>query len=865
MIGSQLSHYRIVERLGAGGMGAVFRADDLSLRRQVALKILPEQSAGDASRLQRFRREAELVAALNHPNIVTIHSFEEHDGVHFITMELVEGRPLLELITKGGLPLQTLFAIAVPLVDAVSAAHQKGVVHRDLKPGNVMVTDRGVVKVLDFGLAKLKPESGQGPGAETAVARLTQEGGLLGTVPYMAPEQVRGEEADHRADIFALGVILHEMALGERPFRGSNSADILSAILRDEPQTVTDLREELPFHLGRVVRHCLEKEPEKRFQSALDLRYEMESLSQEVATGQIRPPALPPSSPPPARRPRRPWRWLVPAALAVAIVAAVAWQFGWFWERLPGGSDYDSLAVLPFDNQTGQPAQDYLGDGIALALITRLAEVAELRVSSQAESWGYRDREMSAAQLGKELGVELILEGDVQQSDELLAVNVRLQKPPEGSVLWAKSFAGSRQELLELQREIAASLTRVLDVPLSIRERRRLAKDPTSSFRAYDLYLQGEQFLQSTDARGPDLAAEILRKALELDPDFALAHVGLSEALWTLHQRDRATDALRQAESHAEEALRLDPELPAAQVAMARVLRTTGRLGESIAELRRALASHPAPDEALRQLAFSYKRVGLTAEAEQSLHEAVALAPERWLNWNNLGWFLQERGDYDGAREAFLEAGRRAPPDVTWPRENLAMLKLYEGDAEGALAEFEAIGGQVDDPVLAANLGSASFYSGQFDKAERYYRRAVHLSPGNHEFHWGLGDVLAEKGETDSARSEYRRALALVEDALQTAIEDPELELAWIYYAAKASDCVAALGRLEGLGTAHPSTGANVHRRAQVQALCGRKEKALEQVAEAIRLGEPKDLMRQEVEFRSLREEPEFLRLTAPD
>ena len=286
-IGQQILHYRVLSKLGEGGMGAVYMAEDTKLNRKVALKFLPAEMIADPERLKRFEREAQTVAALNHPNIVTIYSVEEHQGVPFIAMELVEGRSLAELIPPEGLKLEGIFNLAIPIADAVSAAHERGISHRDLKPGNIMVSSDGRVKVLDFGLAKLFQETGSADAMTLSTQTLTKTGHALGTVTYMAPEQLKGKSPDQRADIFSLGIVLYQMASGKRPFQGETSAEIISSILRDAPPPVTDLKIELPSHLGRIVKRCLEKNPNHRYQTAAELRSELEVLKREIDSGSV--------------------------------------------------------------------------------------------------------------------------------------------------------------------------------------------------------------------------------------------------------------------------------------------------------------------------------------------------------------------------------------------------------------------------------------------------------------------------------------------------------------------------------------------------------------------------------------------------
>ncbi|MGB6002668.1 MAG: protein kinase, partial [Thermoanaerobaculia bacterium] len=341
MVGQTLSHYKILDKLGAGGMGEVYLAEDTTLKRQVALKVLPPELAASQDRLERFQREAETLAALDHPNIVHIYSVEEADGVRFLTMQLVEGKRLSDLIPKSGMPLERIFKFAIPLADALAAAHEKGVIHRDLKPGNIMVTNDGRVKVLDFGLAKLRPELDPGEATALPTEPLTDEGRILGTVPYMSPEQLEGRELDARTDVFSLGIVLYEMATGERPFRGDSSVSIISSIIRDTPREIDTLRPELPHHLARIIRHSLEKEPQRRYHSALDVRNELEDLKTESASGEVSRMSSPRS------RLSRLKLWMTLSAAGLVLAAGLATIY---WALRPGGEQEE----VPTEPLTGR-------------------------------------------------------------------------------------------------------------------------------------------------------------------------------------------------------------------------------------------------------------------------------------------------------------------------------------------------------------------------------------------------------------------------------------------------------------------------------------------------------------------------------
>jgi serine/threonine protein kinase len=431
MIGQKLSRYKITDKLGEGGMGEVYLAQDTELDRKVALKMLPAEMADDPERLERFRREAKAVAALNHPNIVTIYSIEESEGTRFLTMELVEGESLDRLLPPGGLPLSKVFDIAIPLADALAAAHERGIVHRDLKLANVMVNRDGRVKVLDFGLAKLA-DSGAAlaDGEVTEMATrtaLTGEGMVMGTAPYMSPEQVEGRAVDHRTDIFSLGIVLYEMATGRRPFQAETSAALVSSILRDTPPPVSEVNVALPRHLGRIIQHCLEKDPRNRYQSALDVRNELKSLRREVDSGTVTTGSgAVREVPGEARGERRSSAGIWAAlAAAAALILAVGWWLGRGTgpapqqERSPTAASRPaatqsvtpSVAVLPFANLSADPDNEYFTDGLTEELIQALSKVEGLRIPARTSVFALKGSNLNVQEIGSRLGVDNVLEG----------------------------------------------------------------------------------------------------------------------------------------------------------------------------------------------------------------------------------------------------------------------------------------------------------------------------------------------------------------------------------------------------------------------------------------------------------------------
>ena len=498
--GTRLGPYEILAPLGAGGMGEVYRARDPKLGRDVAIKVLPEAVAGDAERLARFEREARSLASLNHPNIVTIFSIEESGGTRFLAMELVEGESLDALLASGGLPLSRFFDIAVPLSEALSAAHERGIVHRDLKPGNVMVTREGRVKVLDFGLAKREPAESDPDLCNTPTesrAELTGEGQVFGTVAYMSPEQARGGKVDARSDVFSLGVLLYQMLTGQRPHQGSSAVDIISSILRDKPPSVTDLRADVPPHLARVLRRCLEKDPRDRYQTSRDVFNELRELRAETS------PASPAPAPRPAAAPAARAAWKRPASvaaaailLAAALYLAIRSGFLRSSSRAPGtGIEPNvirSIAVLPLDNYSGDPNQEFFAEGMTDELTADLATISQLRVISRGSAMQFKGKQRPPTpEIGRKLNVDAIVEGSVLRAGDKVRITAQLIDARSDRHLWAKSFERSSRDVLALQDELASAIAREIHVQLTPAEQSRLRRAPSVNPEAYDAYLKG--------------------------------------------------------------------------------------------------------------------------------------------------------------------------------------------------------------------------------------------------------------------------------------------------------------------------------------------------------------------------------------
>jgi serine/threonine protein kinase len=489
MIGRTLAHYRVTATIGAGGMGEVYRATDTKLGRDVALKVLPAEMAASPERLERFQREAKALAALDHPGIVTVHSVEEADGVHFLTMQLVEGQPLDRTIPENGMPVERVLEIAMALADALVAAHEKGIVHRDLKPANIMVTESGRVKVLDFGLARIAGGEATS-GSQLPTDLLTREGAVMGTLPYMSPEQVQGHAVDHRSDLFSLGAIVYEMACGRRPFAGASTAELGSAILRDWPRPVAGQRPDLPAELDALLQRCLEKDVHERVQTASELRDALLGLQREVASGELRAPA----------------RISSPGA--------------------PGTAEDSgpSIAVLPLQNLSADPENDYFSDGLAEEILNALSQIEGLRVAARTSAFSFKGKAIEVAEVGRRLHVATVLEGSVRRSGSRVRVTVQLVDARNGFQLWSERYDRQMEDIFDVQDEIARAIAERLKVTLGEKARRG-----TDNLDAYELYLKGRHHWHQRSPATLRLAIQCFEQAIEKDPRYALAYAGLAD------------------------------------------------------------------------------------------------------------------------------------------------------------------------------------------------------------------------------------------------------------------------------------------------------------------------------------------------
>ena len=698
LTGQMIGRYKILRSLGAGGMGEVYLAEDPSLGRKVALKILPSQFTQDPDRLRRFEQEARNASALNHPNIITIYEIGQWEKTHFIATELIEGETLRERMMKARLGLNDILEIGTQVAGALAAAHAAGIVHRDIKPANIMVRTDGYVKVLDFGLAKLA--------AAKTNLDVTDPGRVMGTVSYMSPEQALGETLDHRTDIFSLGVVLYEIATGIHPFAGKSEASTYDAILHKNPARMNDANPILPIELDQIVRHALEKDPAKRYQSASELRADLKQLQDATSpTGVMRF----------ARRPRH------LRAAVIASAAAILIALGFFWWQTRNGlpNAQKSIAVLPFDNLSEDKANAYFASGMQDEIVTKLAQLGSLKVVSRTSTQKYEQAPRDIKAIARELNVTTLLQGSVQRVGDDLLINVQLIDPATENHLWAESYKRRFENIFDVEAEVARNVADALKVKVRSSQQQRIATAPTTNLRAHDLFLRAHALGAHSDEKSLERKITLLEEAVAEDPRYAMAWGDLAGAYLTIADAYRAPREVLEPMRHA------------------------------------ALMSVQSDDKAAvghiwrGAVAMLYDRDFPLAKRE--LERAVALDPNssdahRWF-----GWYLAriERNFVAGRTE--LQRARSLDPFYTWPLVFESAISIAQGDHPAALQFAERII-EIDprffydvDPI--ANVYAAM---GQWQEAVKRYESlpAGTLNRPNFE----LAVCHAQLGESERSR-----------------------------------------------------------------------------------------------------------------
>lgn len=744
-------------------MGQVYRATDMKLGRDIALKVLPEQTSADTARLERFQREARALAALDHPGIVSVFSVEEAEGIHFLTMQLVEGRSLDHLIPVGGLMPAQILEIGGELCDALAAAHEKGIIHRDLKPANIMVGDRGRIKVLDFGLAKLAAVPAELAGSQLPTEVHTSDGVVMGTVPYMSPEQVSGRAVDARSDIFSLGVILYEMASGVRPFQGNSAAELISSILRDSPRPVTEIRSDLPAELAPIIQRCLEKDPGSRYPTARSLHDDLLELRSGSATFKRSSASVPVSSGDPSvissrtsahlamTRGRRLTLLAITVGVLLVATAGVLWKVRKPAVATPGNTptaSNASIAVLPFINASGNLDDEYFSDGMTDELASALMKVSGLRVAGRSSAFTFKGKVVDAREVGSKLNVATVLEGTVRRSGSKLRVTVQLVNASDGLALWSERYEREATDVFAVQDDITGAIVAALRLKLESGPAR--VAGYTENPEAHDLYLRGRFFMYKLTEDGLHKALEYFAQALEKDPDYAPAYAAMAFSWsWLADASLPPREAEPKAKAAALKALELDPENAYARTMLAIILWFYDwDASASEMEFRRALLSNPNSMEAHNLYAITLCASNRSGEGLAEAERAISLDPlNAWPNWTREYCLCLGRR-YDETIEQHKRTEELDPNFFyldSWVGVAYREKKMYEQSATAFKKVREFTG--------SPNAGLAVTYSrmGKTAEAREILREFLEMSRRHYISPEQVATIYAALGENDNA------------------------------------------------------------------------------------------------------------------
>ena len=864
--GSRLGVYAILDPLGAGGMGEVYRALDTRLGREVAVKALPDEFSRDPGRRSRFEREARMLAALNHPAVAAIYGLEDVDGTSFIVMELVPGQTLSEKLSRGALPLDESLRIGRQIAEALEAAHERGIVHRDLKPANIKVTPEGRVKVLDLGLAKAldrkETSSGSDPSlSPTLVLEGTQPGVILGTVDFMSPEQARGKAVDKRTDIWAFGCVLYEMLSGRRAFTGETVTDVLAAIVTREPDW-NALPPETPPRIRDLLGRCLQKDPARRLRDVGDARIELEETIAQIEShsggrAAISGPISQPVSKPivtevPARRRRR--------ALPIAAVILLAAAAVGIWSVLrisPKVPDQKYLAVLPFKDLSGLPGGQLIGDGLVATVSVRLAELPDIQVVTPTASVDAASRSNEIGRIAKDLGANLLLRGTYQRQGDRVRITYSVLNTRDGVQVAAGTLDGSASDIFEIQDRLADQVSAGLRLPTA--PRRTPPPSGLETASEQDRYLRAIGALQRYDkAARIDEAIRLLEPLAVERPGSALVHAALGRAYFYRFNLTRDQRWVALASSAVARASELHPGSPEVNVTSGDLSLRTGKAADAVAAYRRALAAQPNNFEAMLGLARSYDATGDARLAEQNYKRAIALQPAYFGGYSKLAGFYFNHGRWEAAAGMFRKVTELVP-DNARAFSNLGACDFALGRFDEALANFQRSLALEPTDLAWGNVGATQYYRGRYPESAAAFEKALSLVPTAYGNWSNLGDALRLiPGSGAKATQAYEKGIALARSELATNPNDAGIHSTLALCLAKTGRAAEAHEHLRISLAAEPDRPQLLFNAAVVANRAARPAEAVGYLSRAVRAGFSVAVIRREPELANLKNRDDF-------
>ena len=800
-----VSHYRILEKLGAGGMGVVYKAEDIRLGRLVALKFLPENSALDAHALERFKREARTASALDHPNICTIYEIEEDQGRPFIAMQLLEGQTLADRIGDKAVPLATLLDWALQIADALQAAHAKGIMHRDIKPANIFITTRDQAKVLDFGLAKLALPDLPGSTEPTMSmnAQLTHTGATIGTVAYMSPEQARGEALDARTDLFSFGVLLYEMATGRQAFSGPTWAVTVHAILGQAPVSLNESMPGLPHRLQEIIDKALVKNRDVRYQTAAEMHRDLLQLKKDYESGK----KLKSTRTAAVWSAKRRLQLLIAVCSLALLAAAMVWaprilrqaRFSAAGTSAPAAPEKKSIAVLPLAAIADDPKLTAFGKGLLEDVAAKLSQLSANRDLEIISPRALEDKKVTTlAEAKKEFGVNLGLAVSLKQDGDLVRASYNLIDTSTDKDLAGDSVTAPVSDLFTIEDKLTGGVAGALHLSLRSEERQALGAHATLLPEAYQYFVEGLGYLQHSAERESLTSAEIVfKQALKLDPNYGPAQAGLGETYLALYHITQQKRWIEPAQQACAKAIELGNAGAEGHICLGTLENATGQSEKAAEQFQQAVQLDPVNDQAYWHLAEAYQNLNQLDKAEEALQRRIRVRPGYWRGYSALGVFYISQAEYDKAQAMFEKAASLKPNNYR-DYSNLGAALLYEGKDEEATRAFEKSIAIRPSHMAYDNLGVAYLRLRKFDQAARSTQEGVKLEDSDYEAWGNLGDAYYYGGNHEEAVQAYQKAISLAEQKLKIDPQDTDVLSDLATYWAMLGDRAHALNYLDG-------------------------------------------------------------------
>ena len=857
MIGQTISHYKILEELGKGGMGVVYKAEDTKLKRTVALKFITPQTLESIEEKTRFVREAQASAALDHPNICTIYEIDEAEGQTFIAMAHIKGQSLKEKVRKAPLKLEEALEIAMQVTDGLQEAHEKGITHRDIKSSNIMITDKGQVKIMDFGLAKL-----------AGGTKLTKTATIMGTADYMSPEQASGEAVDHRTDIWSLGVVIYEMLTGQLPFKGNYEQVVLHSVLNKNPQPITGLRSGVPLELEAIVNKCLEKDPTERYQTAADVKADLKRLRRDMTSGKTSVP-ITKTIEIPRRFPKFPSKIIIPFSAVILMLLLLlflpsARQTVKNWMGLEAIPEERGLAVLPFTIVGGDSEdQDYC-EGLVETLTSKLTQLERLQESLWViPSSEVRESGITSPSRAREtLGVTLVITESWQRIGDEVHVILNLTDTKTLRQLRSQEITAHEDNLITLYEDVVNKTVEMLEIELLPQIRNILAARGTTESNASLYYQMGQGYLQRAEKKGNiDTAINLFNKAIEQDSSYALAYAGLGEAFWKKYKLTKNSNWIKKAQSYCIQAIQMDDSLAPAHVTLGITYKDTGKYDDAIKVLKRSLELDLVNFDAHKELASVYEKLGKLDEAEAVYKKAIDLKPGYWRGYSYLGVFYYDHGRLPDAEKMFLKILELAPenPEKNVFLNSLGVIYVNMGQYDLAEAMFKEYLSTNYDAFACSNLGNVYFYQKRYTDAVAMFKEAIKLKENDYRYWGNLADAYRYIPENSkNAQDAYQLAIHLANKELEIDPKDGYIHGLVAFYYAHSGEHKKALDEIDKARNLAPN---NVHVllfSVQVFELINQRDQALQALKEYIEHGGPIENINADPDLSGLRKDPRY-------